>query len=192
MKINDVYFNRFDVPIVSSPNPYNDSLIDNPVKIFIVVNYNWGIGHTGIVVGEGEDALLYDPSGGYSECPSRKCYNNIEELRIPRGSGEYFKYPEFDWDDYLSFQLWDGPDVQVIEFVVPRAQAEKITELIYEHGGAGWAMCADTVFEILKESGGIFNSLDKKLYFREDLWNLREKLIDLHYPKRGGVISGAY
>ncbi|WP_163898969.1 hypothetical protein, partial [Proteus mirabilis] len=131
-------------------------------------------------------------SGGYSECPSRKCYNNIEELRIPRGSGEYFKYPEFDWDDYLSFQLWDGPDVQVIEFVVPRAQAEKITELIYEHGGAGWAMCADTVFEILKESGGIFNSLDKKLYFREDPWNLREKLIDLHYPKRGGVISGAY
>ena len=99
MKINDVYFNRFDVPIVSSPNPYNDSLIDNPVKIFIVVNYNWGIGHTGIVVGEGEDALLYDPSGGYSECPSRKCYNNIEELRIPRGSGEYFKYPEFDCDD---------------------------------------------------------------------------------------------
>ncbi|MCU9581471.1 hypothetical protein [Proteus mirabilis] len=75
---------------------------------------------------------------------------------------------------------------------MPRVQAEKIKELIFEHGGAGWAMCSETVFYILKDSGGIFNSLDKKIFFREDPWNFREKLIDLHYPKRGGVISGAY
>ncbi|MEX6146790.1 hypothetical protein AB6G46_23300 [Providencia hangzhouensis] len=69
---------------------------------------------------------------------------------------------------------------------------EKAKKLIFEHGGAGWAMCSETVFYILKDSGGIFNSLDKKIFFREDPWNFREKLIDLHYPKRGGVISGAY
>ncbi|WP_272660704.1 hypothetical protein [Providencia sp. PROV150] len=192
MKINDVYFNRFNVPIVSSPQPYIASLIEDPVKIFVIVNYNWGIGHTGLVVGEGEDALLYDPSGGYSECPSKECYNNIEEYRTPRGSGEFFHYPEFNWDDYLSFQLWDGQDVQIIEFTVPREQAEKITELIYNYGTAGWAMYADTVFYVLKESGGIFNALEENKLFREDPWTFRDKLIELHYPKRGGILSGAY
>lgn len=106
-------------------------LISDPVKIFVVSNYNWGIGHTGLVVGEGQDAILYDPAGGYSGCPSKKCYDNINEPRTLRSSGEFFDYPEFDRDDYLSFQLWDGPDVQLIEFTVPREQAEKIKSLIF-------------------------------------------------------------
>lgn len=72
MKVNDVYFNRFNVSIVSSPNPYADSLIKDPVKVFVVSNYNWWMGHTGLVVGEGEDAILYDPAGGYSGCPTKK------------------------------------------------------------------------------------------------------------------------
>ncbi|WP_220457049.1 hypothetical protein [Morganella morganii] len=192
MKINDVYFNRFNIPIITSPDVHSESLISDPVKIFVVSNYNWGIGHTGLVVGEGQDAILYDPAGGYSGCPSKKCYDNINEPRTLRSSGEFFDYPEFDWDDYLSFQLWDGPDVQIIEFTVPREQAEKIKSLIFSHGMADWLTCSRTVLRILKSSGGVFSSLEESIIFREDPWNFREKLIDLHYPKSGGVISGVY
>lgn len=192
MKVNDVYFNRFNVPIVSSPNPYADSLIKDPVKVFVVSNYNWWMGHTGLVVGEGEDAILYDPAGGYSGCPTKKCYDNINEPRVGRSSGEFFSYPEFDWDDYLSFQLWDGKDVQVIEFTVPREQAEKLKEIVFNHGLADWLTCSRTVLRVLKESGGVFSSLEESAILREDPWNFREKLIKLHYPNSGGIISGAY
>ncbi|GAA0352077.1 hypothetical protein L9H26_16535 [Morganella psychrotolerans] len=192
MKVNDVYHNRFNVPVISSPDLFAGSLVKDPVKVFVVINYNLGMGHTGLVVGEGEDALLHDPSGSYSECPSKQCYNNEYEYRTLRSSGEFFHYPEFDWDDYLSFQLWDGPDVQVIEFILPKVQADKITELIYNYGMADSFKCSDTVFKILKESGGIFNSLEGNLVLRENPWNLRHKLLDLYFPERGGVISGAY
>ncbi|MEX6157737.1 hypothetical protein AB7179_01190 [Providencia manganoxydans] len=189
MKINDVHYNRFNIPVVISPNVYADSLIEDPVKIFVMINYNWGIGHTGLVVGESEEALLYDPSGGYGECGSDDCFSSIELYRIPRSAGEFFNYPEFTWDDYLSFQKWDGEDIQIIEFTVPRAQAEKITELIYNHGMAGWAMCSDTVFTILKQSGGIFSSLEANLLMREDPWTLRHKLLELYFPSTRGFMT---
>ncbi|HAT1528121.1 TPA: hypothetical protein I8W52_003335, partial [Morganella morganii] len=112
-------------------------------------------------------------------------------MRYPRSSGEFFHYPEFDWDDYLSFQLWDGPDVMVIEFVIPGEQAARITEMIYNHGMAGSFSCAKTVFKILKESGGIFNVLEETPVLKENPWQLREKLLGIHYPEYGGVISGA-
>ncbi len=55
-----------------------------------MINYNWGIGHTGLVVGEGEEALLYDPSGEYSKCGSDDCFGSIEAYRLPRSPGEFF------------------------------------------------------------------------------------------------------
>nr|WP_282563770.1 hypothetical protein [Providencia stuartii] len=75
---------------IISPNVYADSLIEDPVKIFVMINYNWGIGHTGLVVGEGEEALLYDPSGEYSKCGSDNCFGSIEAYRLPRSPGEFF------------------------------------------------------------------------------------------------------
>lgn len=192
VKINDVHRNRFNVRVISSPDQLAVMSVPDPVKIFVMINYNWGMGHVGLVVGEGEKAILHDPSGGYSECPSRECYKDRNAMRYPRSSGEFFHYPEFDWDDYLSFQLWDGPDVMVIEFVVPGVQAGRITEMIYNHGLAKSFSCAKTVFKILKESGGIFNVLEETPILRENPWQLRNKLIDIYYPKYGGVISGAY
>ncbi|EML1935170.1 hypothetical protein JAG76_000943 [Providencia stuartii] len=82
-----------------------------------MINYNWGIGHTGLVVGEGEEALLYD------------------------------------------------------------------------HGMAGWAMCSDTVFTILKQSGGIFSSLEANSLMREDPWTLRHKLLELYFPSTRGFMT---
>ncbi|MEY1089127.1 hypothetical protein AB7160_09695 [Morganella morganii] len=192
MKINDVHRNRFNVLVISSPDPSAVMSVPDPVKIFVVVNYNWGMGHAGLVVGEGEAAVLHDPSGSYSECASRACYKDRNAKRNPRSSGEFFHYPEFDWDDYLSFQLWDGPDVMVIEFVVPGEQAARITEMIYNHGLAKSFSCAKTVFKILKESGGIFNVLEETPILRENPWQLREKLLGIYYPDYGGIISGAY
>ncbi|MEY1635464.1 hypothetical protein [Morganella morganii] len=192
MKINDVHRNRFNVLVISSPDPSAVMSVPDPVKIFVVVNYNWGMGHAGLVVGEGEAAVLHDPSGSYSECASRACYKDRNAKRNLRSSGEFFHYPEFDWDDYLSFQLWDGPDVMVIEFVVPGEQAARITEMIYNHGLAKSFSCAKTVFKILKESGGIFNVLEETPILRENPWQLREKLLGIYYPDYGGIISGAY
>lgn len=190
--VNDVYSNRFNIRIVSSPDQSVIMSVPDPVKIFVMVNYNWGIGHIGLVIGEGEKAILHDPSGGYSECPSRECYKDRNAMRYPRSSGEFFHYPEFDWDDYLSFQLWDGPDVMVIEFVIPGEQAARITEMIYNHGMADTWMCAQTVLIILRESGGIFSNIKNDIIFQEDPWGFREKLLDIHFPERGGIISGAY
>ncbi|MBC4010518.1 hypothetical protein H8R13_01990 [Morganella morganii] len=190
--MNDVHRNRFNVLVISSPDPSVVMSVPDPVKIFVMINYNWGMGHAGLVVGEGEAAVLHDPSGSYSECASRACYKDRNAKRNPRSSGEFFHYPEFDWDDYLSFQLWDGPDVMVIEFVIPGEQAARITEMIYNHGLAKSFSCAKTVFKILKESGGIFNVLEETPILRENPWQLREKLLGIYYPDYGGIISGAY
>ncbi|MGX8895135.1 hypothetical protein ACWWJS_27465, partial [Enterobacter cloacae] len=71
----------------------------------------------------------YDPAGSYTGCKNNQCEDGSYTLR---GSGDFFQYPDFNWDDYLSYQLWDGDDIVIIEFVIPREQAEHITKLIYE------------------------------------------------------------
>ncbi|HGN1863411.1 TPA: hypothetical protein ACKRZ5_001364 [Proteus mirabilis] len=135
---NDVYNNRYHVPVISSPNPANEAMMRDSVNIYVMIN-NEFIGHVGLVIGNGEDALLYDPAGSYTGCKNNQCEDGSYTLR---GSGDFFQYPDFNWDDYLSYQLWDGDDIVIIEFVIPREQAEHITKLIYELGGANALFCA--------------------------------------------------
>ncbi|HEK2071030.1 TPA: type VI secretion system tube protein TssD [Proteus mirabilis] len=96
-----------------------------------------------------------------------------------------------NWDDYLSYQLWDGDDIVIIEFVIPREQAEHITKLIYELGGANALFCATRITHVLKLSGGVFSNLDTPIYIRSP-WELKKQLLDIYFPERGGIISGAY
>ncbi|HGN0098606.1 TPA: type VI secretion system tube protein Hcp [Proteus mirabilis] len=92
---------------------------------------------------------------------------------------------------YLSYQLWDGDDIVIIEFVIPREQAEHITKLIYELGGANALFCATRITHVLKLSGGVFSNLDTPIYIRSP-WELKKQLLDIYFPERGGIISGAY
>lgn len=94
---NDVYNNRYHVPVISSPNPANEAMMRDSVNIYVMIN-NEFIGHVGLVIGNGEDALLYDPAGSYTGCKNNQCEDGSYTLR---GSGDFFQYPDFNWDDYL-------------------------------------------------------------------------------------------
>lgn len=82
---------------------------------------------------------------------------------------------------YLSYQLWDGDDIVIIEFVIPREQAEHITKLIYELGGANALFCATRITHVLKLSGGVFSNLDTPIYIRSP-WELKKQLLDIYFP----------
>lgn len=186
-KINNVFENKSNIPVITNPNPINDILIKDPVKIYVMVN-NVFIGHVGMVIGEGEKAILYDPAGSYTGCNDNKCSSGTHTIR---GSGDFLEYPDFNWDDYLSYHRVDGDDIIVIEFIIPREQAEHITQLVYELGGAEPLFCATRIHDILKLSGGIFSSLDDPIYMRSP-WELKKQLLNIYFKERGGVISGAY
>lgn len=185
--VNNVFSNNLNIPVITNPNPINDSLIEDPVKIYVMINNEW-IGHVGLVIGEGEGSLLYDPAGSYTGCYKRQCEDGVT---IHRGSGEFFEYPNYDWNDYLAYQRDDGEDIAIIEFVIPEKQAEHLRNLVFEYGGAGIMECAKRIYTVLHESGGIFSELKEPFWLRSP-WELKKQLLDIYYPSRGGVISGAY
>lgn len=77
---NDVYNNRYHVPVISSPNPANEAMMRDSVNIYVMIN-NEFIGHVGLVIGNGEDALLYDPAGSYTGCKNNQCEDGSYTLR---------------------------------------------------------------------------------------------------------------
>ncbi|MCW2256910.1 hypothetical protein M2263_003001 [Providencia alcalifaciens] len=62
---NDVYNNRFNIPVYHSLEPIYETLMEDPVKIYVMANTVF-IGHIGLIIGKGEDAFLYDPAGSCS------------------------------------------------------------------------------------------------------------------------------
>lgn len=44
---NDVYNNRYHVPVISSPNPANEAMMRDSVNIYVIIN-NEFIGHVGL------------------------------------------------------------------------------------------------------------------------------------------------
>lgn len=128
--------------------------------IIIMINNNM-IGHAGLRVDKGDSALLYDPAGSYTGCYKRSCKDN-EGNPIVRGSGDAFygEPGEFEWSDYLAYQLYDGPDVTGYSFEIPQSQAETIKDLIIDtYKGRASFGCATTISSLLKESGGVFAQL---------------------------------
>lgn len=155
--------------------------------LLIMINNN-AIGHAGFMIGEGNNAILYDPAGSYTGCYERVCE---DDAPTHRGSGDYFPYPYFDWEDYLAYHRVDGPKVSVYEFIVPQEQAQRIRELSDERGGASPLYCATAVTDVLKRSGGEFSKLSDPMLIRTP-WGLEEELKNILYPGRGGFISPAY
>ncbi|ELX8378005.1 hypothetical protein AB7Y49_05615 [Providencia vermicola] len=173
---NDVYNNRFNIPVIHSLDPIYETLMEDPVRIYVMANTVL-IGHIGLVIGEGEDAWLYDPAGSYTGCKENKCDGSII---TKRGSGDFFEYPDFNWDDYLDYHRQDGESVVVIEFIIPKEQAKLLKEIILEHGGGGIADCASQVAAVLQASGGIFKNLGTG--FRTPI-GLKHELIEFHHKK---------
>lgn len=121
------------------------------------------VGHLGMVIGEEEDTILYDPAGSYTSCKNNVCALGLQHLEV---LVIFFEYPNFDWDDYLSYHRRDGDDIVVIESVIPKEQTEQITLQIYERNGTDAPFCATRTHNILKLSDGVFNSLDDSIYIR--------------------------
>lgn len=185
---NDVFLNRGRVPIIRDNDPKLQAAIANNqgdyARIFVMIN-NHLYGHAGLIIDEGEHAFLYDPSGTYDGRDER---GSIQSFR---GSGDFFEYPEFDWDSYLDLHLNDGLDVVVFEFIVPRSQMERMKDIVlYESESAGFFGCAKNVARVLLESGGIFEDkgIQKNTFYTP--WGLKEILLNIQYQK--GIIPHVF
>lgn len=174
-----------DVPVHRSPIFRASEEGDEVLKIMINNN---GEGHVGFMIGEGDGSMLFDPSGSYSGCYERACFNGDPSHR---GSSDTLEYPYFDWDDYLIYQRSDGSEVNVYLFVIPRDQAEIIRASIKDSEYQGFVMCATSTSSVLKGSGGVFSQLSDPWLLRTP-WGLESEIKDILYPGRGGFIRSAY
>jgi len=124
-------------------------VVNNPVNWIdpwgldttVVVNNNTPVigTHAGVVVGSGADAGLYDPGGSY--------YNDI------KGSGDALYGDDVNLEDYIDYQLEDGPDVQTYTFPTTPAQEALIMEQIDSGGFNISGSCAVDVSSVLNGIG---------------------------------------
>jgi len=175
--ISDVRTNR--TPIF---RPYQEG--DEILRV--VINNN-NVGHAGFVIGEGENALLYDPGGSYSGCFQKSCSKpNGDHYDV--GSGQALFGSDVDIDDYVAYQRSDGEKVNIYLFVIDADHADRIKNLVSQYGGRMPFACATTVSSLLIESGGIFSNMGVS----RTPWGLESELKDILYPNRGGLIPAAY
>lgn len=185
---NDLFTTRRQVPIIRDNNPKLQTAIANGqgdyARIFVMIN-NVFIGHAGLIIGEGEDALLYDPAGNYEGCEEVSCRGSIQSFR---GSGDFFEYPQFDWDSYLKYHLEDGDDIVIFEFIVPRSQMERMKDIVFfESETADNFYCASNVARVLPESGGVFNNIPDEFFAP---WGLKKHLLNIQSQK--GVVPHVF
>lgn len=173
--IIDVHKNSYDVPVILASDPLYTAMIADPINIYIMVD-NDDLGHVGLVIDDGEQALLYDPSGGYIGCGEKCLANEIAR----RGSGEFLPYPDFDWDTYLSYHRWSSDDIVVIQFIIPEEHAERLRSIILNNDYSYYFHCATNIARVLRESGGIFENLEDG--FRAP-WGVKEELLDMKPPE---------
>lgn len=94
--------------------------------------------HTGVFI-DGDDPVLWDPAGDYTN----------REM----GSGRALYGPEFSPEDYLRYQLTDGPDVTVRKFNTTPEQEAEIRKRIDDIGGGGFLTCTKNVTEAISGIG---------------------------------------
>lgn len=175
--VHNAFNNTHNVPVITSNSPINEAFIKDPINIYVMIARD-GLGHAGLVIDDGENALLYDPGGGYTGCYLRGCEDGAP---THRGSSDQFPYPMWEWDDYLAYHLYDGPKVSVIQFTVPRKQANRLRDIIDDMGGGSPLYCAERVSVALKSSGGIFERLPEANGIKTP-WTLKSELMDLYFP----------
>ncbi len=99
--------------------------------------------HSGLFIipdnGDPEGRFLYDPSGSYV---SREI-----------GSGRALYGPEVSPEDYLQYQLRDGPNVTVRKFATTPEEEAEIIRRADEIGSGGWAGCTTSVSEAVSGVG---------------------------------------
>ncbi|WP_077960809.1 hypothetical protein [Ensifer adhaerens] len=99
--------------------------------------------HSGLFIipdnGDPEGRFLYDPSGSYM---SREI-----------GSGRALYGPEVSPEDYLLYQLRDGPNVTVRKFATTPEEEAEIIRRADEIGSGGWAGCTTSVSEAVSGVG---------------------------------------
>ncbi|OBU09714.1 hypothetical protein [Morganella psychrotolerans] len=172
--IIDVHQNSYDVPVIVVSNPLYTAMIADPVNIYVMVDNDYS-GHVGLVIGDREQALLYDPSGGYIGCGEKCLTNEVAH----RGSAEFMPYPDFDWDTYLSYHRWSSDDIVVIQFTIPGEHAERLRNIILNNDYSYYFHCATNVARVLRESGGIFENLEDG--FRAP-WGVKKELLGMKPP----------
>jgi RHS repeat-associated protein len=122
-------------------NPVN--LIDPLGLETVAIINNNGIGHAGLVVGSGNDGVLYDPGGSYRD--------DI------KGSGQALYGDEVNQNDYINYQREDGSDVEVIKFPTTPEQEEEIKKNIENQGGCSPLLCAICSGNVLRGVGPFKN-----------------------------------
>lgn len=185
---NNLLSNKLNVPIITNARPIQDTLINDPENVYIMIARD-GLGHAGLVIGDGNDALLYDPGGGYNGCYQRNCEDGAP---THRGSNDQFPYPMWEWNDYLAYHLADGPKVSVIQFTIPKEQANRLRSIIDDMGGGSPLYCAERVSFALKASGGIFEKLPEPSGIKTP-WTFKSELMDIYFPSNSWwKLNGAY
>ena len=108
----------------------------------IVINRN-GLGHTGVVVGSGSSAVLYDPGGSYRQ--------DI------KGSGDTLYGRDANLGPYVKYQKEDGPKVEVITIKTTPEQEDQIKKNIDDQGGCMPLLCATCTGNVLRGVGPFEN-----------------------------------
>lgn len=180
--------NNLSVPVITTTKPFEESLIKNPINIYIMIATDKE-GHVGLIIGDNERSMLYDPGGSYTGCFNRRCEDGAP---THRGSNDVFPYPMWEWEDYLAYHLEDGINMSVMHFIIPKTQADKLIQLIDEKGGGAPLFCATNVSDVLKRSGGIFTRLPSVAYIRRPS-TFKDELMDIYFSGREWwKLNGAY
>ena len=123
-----------NVPLTAAPlagNGYPARLgFSEPGKqeVVVVINYNMKMQHAGMFAG----GTLLDPAGSYLNVRGRKD-----------------DWPGVSLQDYVRFQLEDGPDVRLYRFTLPPAQFARIKARVDKAGTTMPLFCAAKVQNIM-------------------------------------------
>ena len=92
------------------------------LETVVIINNNTLIigTHSGVTVGSGSGAALYDPGGSYRN--------------FDKGSGDALYGRDVNLKDYINYQRLDGPKIQVYRFPTTAAEEAQIIKRI-ENGG---------------------------------------------------------
>ncbi len=115
------------------------------LETLVIINNNTPIigTHTGLIVGQGFNAALYDPAGSY---------RNLE-----KGSGAALYGKDVNLKDYIRYQKLDGSNIRIFRFSTSPAEEELIKNRIETGGFNIPGSCAIDVSNALKGIGPFKN-----------------------------------